>query len=155
MKLVLQDEQAKKVTTDWGKVYCTDQNIYDNTRFKTKIEATDDEDLEVYVETNNTEQTVQVRLEDSDDILYANAARCEVMTKNSIIIPSGQSATIEVAPSQPSVLYSGTLQFKNKLASKDLKQLLDSSVLKDPVLIRGNRETLMFITKDENIYGMG
>ena len=155
MKLVLQDEQANTVTKDWGKVYRTDQNIYDNTRFKTRIEANDEEDLEVYVETNNTEQTVQVRREDSDDYLFANAARCEVMSKNSIIIPSGSSATIEVTPSKPKVLYSGTLQFKNKLASKDWKQLMDSSVLPDPVLIRGNRESVMFICKDESIYGMG
>ena len=98
------------MTKDWGKVYCTDQNVYDNTRFKTRIEANDEEDLEVYVETNNTEQTVQVRLDNSEnDYLFANSARCEVMSKNSIIIPSGSSATIEVTPSKPKVLYSGTL----------------------------------------------
>ena len=32
---------------------------------------------------------------------------------------------------------------------------MDSSVLPDPVLIKGNRETVMFICKDESIYGMG
>ena len=32
---------------------------------------------------------------------------------------------------------------------------MDSSVLPDPVLIKGNRESVMFICKDESIYGMG
>ena len=32
---------------------------------------------------------------------------------------------------------------------------MDSSVLPDPVLIRGNRESVMFICKDDSIYGMG
>ena len=53
-------------------------NIYDNVRFQTEIEASSDSDRMIYIERNDSDQTVRVKRSDGYTML-ANAKRLEIM----------------------------------------------------------------------------
>ena len=96
MNLLLQDESCRSQTSKWGKVYASDLHIYDNQRFKTTIQADEIEDKVIYIDKNASEQTVIVTRDDGETLML-NARRLDIMTsKNSMMVPRGTSATIEV-----------------------------------------------------------
>ena len=105
---VLEDEEARKHVT-WGSILATDQFIYDDLNFKTVIRASDTMDKKVAVKMNTSNQTIKISLDGSDEPpLYANMAQMEVMKRKHVVIPKGQSATISIENSYPTVMFAGT-----------------------------------------------
>ena len=76
--LVLQDFDAKEETSQWGKLYASDQYAYNNINFKTEVSLTDEEieqekEKIIIVERNNTKQTVKI--ESDCELIEVNALR--------------------------------------------------------------------------------
>ena len=61
-KKVLADREARKYTEKWGKVYESDQYLFDNCRFKTRVHAFPEESKMIVVEKNSSLKTVKVKL---------------------------------------------------------------------------------------------
>lgn len=133
---LLADNDAREVTKKWGTKYCSDQYMFKNTRFGMRVEADDDESKMIYIEKNSSLKTVKVTQENGK-VTTANAARLQVMKNNSVEVPKGSYAHIEITDSYPTVMFSGRFKFRLELQSRNWRPLLDSSV-SDPQFVVGS-----------------
>ena len=112
-------------------------------------------DKKVAVKMNTSNQTINISLDGSDEPpLYANMAQMEVMKQKPFVIPKGQSATISIENSYPTVMFAGTFQFKLPLQSRSWKTLFDSSIFK-PKQVFGQGDNMMFIDQNDEIWAVG
>ena len=116
MNAVMEDEEAGKFAS-WGKTYPTDQYIYNNLKFKTVIETDAENSKKVQVRLNTSNQTVKIRVEGTEEVLYANLAQLELMKKNYVVVPPNDRAILEIERSSPVVLIAGEMSFRLKMIS--------------------------------------
>ena len=82
------------------------------------MQADETESKMIYIEKNSSLKTVKVTLENGEEYT-ANAARLKVMKKNSVEVPAGTYADIEIADSYPTVMFSGRFTFRLELSSRN------------------------------------
>ena len=151
--LVLQDFQANEETSKWGKLYASDQYAYDDINFRTTVELTPDEianerEKVIIVERNNSDQTVKIETE--QQTIQVNALRKQTISKNKITLSKDNPrATITVANSYPTAMFSGQVDFRVRMLRNDWLNIFDSSVLPSAKIVHGRQDTVIFVSEDD------